>query len=52
MYLAPGANTIWMYGTAVEHHVLYEYQFSGSRDVYMGQIQTETAYFVSPASIF
>ena len=45
LYVAPGASAIWMYGTAVEHHVLYEYQLSGSRDVFMGQIQTETAYY-------
>lgn len=45
LYVAPGAGTLWLYGTAVEHHVLYEYQLSGSHDVYMGQIQTETAYY-------
>lgn len=38
---------LWLYGTAVEHHVLYEYQFAGTRDVFMGQIQTETAYYQS-----
>jgi glucan 1,3-beta-glucosidase len=52
MYVAPGANIIWMYGTAVEHHVLYEYQLTGTNDIYMGQIQTETAYYVrSPVSL-
>ena len=45
LYVAPGAGTLWLYGTAVEHHVLYEYQLSGSHDIYMGQIQTETAYY-------
>lgn len=34
---------LWLYGTAVEHHVKYEYQFVDTRDVVMGQIQTETA---------
>lgn len=34
---------VWLYGTAVEHHVKYEYQFVDTRDVFMGQIQTETA---------
>jgi glucan 1,3-beta-glucosidase len=33
------------YGTAVEHHVKYEYQFVDTRDIFMGQIQTETAYY-------
>jgi hypothetical protein len=31
-------------GTSVEHNVLYEYQFVSTKNVYMGQIQTETAY--------
>lgn len=34
---------VWLYGTAVEHHVKYEYQFVDTKDVFMGQIQTETA---------
>ncbi|KAL5430538.1 hypothetical protein PMIN07_007831 [Paraphaeosphaeria minitans] len=36
---------VWLYSTAVEHHVKYEYQFVDTRDVVMGQIQTETAYY-------
>lgn len=36
---------LWLYGTAVEHHVKYEYQFVDTRDIFMGQIQTETAYY-------
>lgn len=38
-------GNIWMYGTAVEHHVLYEYQFSSTKNIVTGQIQTETAYY-------
>lgn len=34
---------VWLYGTAVEHHQMYEYQFVDTKDVVMGQIQTETA---------
>jgi glucan 1,3-beta-glucosidase len=45
LYVAPGAGTLWLSGTAVEHHVLYEYQLSAAKDMYMGQIQTETAYY-------
>lgn len=33
------------YGTSVEHHTLYQYQFVDTRNIFMGQIQTETAYF-------
>ncbi|KAL6154117.1 hypothetical protein ACJQWK_01865 [Exserohilum turcicum] len=36
---------MWLYGTSVEHHTLYQYQFVDTRNVYMGQIQTETAYY-------
>jgi glucan 1,3-beta-glucosidase len=35
----------WLYGTAVEHHQLYEYNLASTRDIVMGQIQTETAYW-------
>ena len=34
-----------MYGTASEHSVLYNYQLSGAKDVYMSAIQSETPYF-------
>ncbi|GAB7360253.1 hypothetical protein MBLNU230_g8013t1 [Neophaeotheca triangularis] len=36
---------IWLVGTGVEHHVKYEYQFVNTRDIFMGQIQTESAYY-------
>lgn len=38
-------GVLWLYGTAVEHHVLYKYQLVNTRDIIMGQIQTETAYY-------
>ncbi|KAI9279502.1 pectate lyase superfamily protein-domain-containing protein [Umbelopsis sp. AD052] len=36
---------VWLYGTASEHNVLYQYQLSGASNVYMGMIQTETPYY-------
>lgn len=39
------AGSIWLVGTAVEHHTLYQYQLVGTQNVFMGQIQTESAYF-------
>jgi len=36
---------VWMYGTAAEHSVLYNYQVVNSANVYMAAIQTETPYF-------
>lgn len=36
---------IWLVGTAVEHHVLYQYQLVNTHDVWMAHLQTETPYF-------
>ncbi|GAB1315404.1 hypothetical protein MFIFM68171_05614 [Madurella fahalii] len=36
---------LWLVASSVEHHQLYEYQFVGARNAFMGQIQTETAYY-------
>jgi glucan 1,3-beta-glucosidase len=38
---------VWMFGTSVEHSVLYNYQLVNASNVYMGLIQTETPYFQS-----
>ncbi|KAI3538503.1 hypothetical protein CSPX01_09431 [Colletotrichum filicis] len=35
----------WLWGTSVEHNVLYQYQFSNAKNVVMGMIQTESPYF-------
>lgn len=35
----------WMYGTASEHNVLYNYQLTNTSNIFMGAIQTETPYF-------
>jgi glucan 1,3-beta-glucosidase len=42
--LVEGKN-IWLYGTGVEHHSLYQYQFVGSQSVVTSFIQTETPYY-------
>ena len=31
-------GTIWLVGTAVEHHTKYEYQFVDTKDVFAGQV--------------
>jgi glucan 1,3-beta-glucosidase len=38
-------GTFWLYGTAVEHHSQYQYQFVNTANIYASQIQTETAYY-------
>ena len=35
----------WLYGTAVEHHTMYQYQLVNTVDIFLGFIQTETAYY-------
>lgn len=35
----------WLYGTASEHNVLYQYQLSGAKDIFLGHMQTESPYF-------
>ena len=34
---------LWLVGSSVEHRQMYEYQFVDATNVYMNQIQTETA---------
>ncbi|KAK4124790.1 glycoside hydrolase family 55 protein [Parathielavia appendiculata] len=38
-------SRIWLVGSSVEHHTLYQYQLVNASDVWMGQIQTETPYY-------
>ncbi|TQS35566.1 hypothetical protein Golomagni_04013 [Golovinomyces magnicellulatus] len=38
---------VWLYGTSSEHSVMYNYQVSNSKSVFMALIQTETPYFQS-----
>lgn len=37
----------WLYGTASEHAVLYQYQLANAANIFMGLIQTESPYFQS-----
>ena len=36
---------IWLYGSAVEHFTLYQYQVYNASDIFMGFMQTETPYY-------
>eukprot|EP01117_Protostelium_nocturnum_P001900 TRINITY_DN1245_c0_g2_i2.p1 TRINITY_DN1245_c0_g2~~TRINITY_DN1245_c0_g2_i2.p1 ORF type:complete len:739 (-),score=196.15 TRINITY_DN1245_c0_g2_i2:213-2429(-) len=36
---------VWMYGTASEHNVMYQYALVNAQNVFMGMIQTETPYY-------
>ncbi|KEF56629.1 glucan 1,3-beta-glucosidase [Exophiala aquamarina CBS 119918] len=45
--LVESRGPVWLWGTSSEHHQLYNYQFNNAQDVFMGAIQTETAYMQS-----
>jgi glucan 1,3-beta-glucosidase len=45
--LIESQNPVWMYGTASEHSVLYQYQLTKAKNVFMGFIQSESAYYQS-----
>ena len=38
---------VWMYGTASEHSVMYQYNIVNAKNVFLGMIQTETPYYQS-----
>lgn len=39
------ASNVFLYGTGVEHHAIYQYNFVGARNVVTSFIQTETPYW-------
>ncbi|KAI1324230.1 pectin lyase-like protein [Xylariaceae sp. FL0255] len=43
--LVESAGPVWLVGTAVEHHSLYQYQITGSSALMAGFVQTETPYY-------
>ncbi|KAK3902672.1 glucan 1,3-beta-glucosidase [Staphylotrichum tortipilum] len=45
LYIESETGPFWLWGTGSEHHVLYQYQLANTRNIFMGQIQTETPYY-------
>ncbi|KAK6540122.1 hypothetical protein TWF694_008944 [Orbilia ellipsospora] len=43
--LIESSGPLWLYGTAAEHCVLYQYQIQNSADILLAMIQTESPYF-------
>jgi hypothetical protein len=39
------SDRAWLWGTSVEHCVLYQYQISNAKNIVLGMIQTESPYF-------
>jgi len=44
-FICESQGPVWLYGTAMEHNSLYQYNFDHAKDVFMGAIQTETPYY-------
>lgn len=43
--LIESVNPTWLYASAFEHNVLYQYMVWGANNLFMGLIQTESPYF-------
>lgn len=43
--LVESQTATWLYGTASEHAVLFQYNFNNARSVFAGMLQTESPYF-------
>lgn len=46
--LSESQGPVWLVGTAVEHHTLYQYNLHNAASHYMGLIQTETVRATGP----
>ncbi|KAL1310715.1 hypothetical protein AAFC00_000972 [Neodothiora populina] len=42
--LIESQGPVWLYGSSYEHSVLYNYQIANAKEIYLGIIQSETAY--------
>jgi len=45
--LIESQGPVWLYGSSIEHSMLYNYQVANAKDLYIGHIQSETAYMQS-----
>ncbi|KAL2066965.1 hypothetical protein VTL71DRAFT_1389 [Oculimacula yallundae] len=44
-FLIESVSPTWLYGTASEHAVFYQYNFHNAQNIFAGMIQTESPYF-------
>ncbi|KAK0657899.1 pectate lyase superfamily protein-domain-containing protein [Cercophora newfieldiana] len=44
-FLIESTKPTWLYGTASEHAVFYQYNFHKARNIFAGMIQTESPYY-------
>ena len=45
LYTESEKGSIWLVASAVEHHGLYQEQLAKTQDIFIGQVQMETAYY-------
>ncbi|KAH0427929.1 exo-1, 3-beta-D-glucanase [Colletotrichum camelliae] len=43
--LVESVQPVWLYGTASEHAVFYQYNFHNARNIFAGLLQTESPYY-------
>jgi glucan 1,3-beta-glucosidase len=43
--LIESQGPMWLYGTAMEHHSIYQYNLYGAKNIFIGVMQTESAYY-------
>ncbi|KAI8211142.1 hypothetical protein K4K52_011113 [Colletotrichum sp. SAR 10_76] len=44
-FLIESTHATWLYATASEHSVFYQYNFHGAANIFAGMLQTESPYF-------
>ncbi|KUJ14004.1 pectin lyase-like protein [Mollisia scopiformis] len=44
-FLIESTKATWLYATASEHSVFYQYNFNGAANIFAGMLQTESPYF-------
>ncbi|KAF3933080.1 hypothetical protein ABW20_dc0108991 [Dactylellina cionopaga] len=52
LWIETQQGPVWGYGTAVEHNVMYQYQLTNTKNVFLGMIQTETPYYQSNPNVY
>ncbi|KAH9219718.1 pectate lyase superfamily protein-domain-containing protein [Leptodontidium sp. 2 PMI_412] len=44
-FLIESTHATWLYATASEHAIFYQYNFHGAKNIFAGMLQTESPYF-------
>lgn len=44
-FLIESTTATWLYGTASEHSVYYQYNFNNAKNIFAGFVQTESPYY-------